>query len=143
MGACAALDVRRTMRTVTQLYDRMLAPIGLRSTQLPILVAAARAPGATVKQLAEGLLLESSSMVRNLAPLQTAGLLELRRGERDRRTRTVWLTEAGEQTLADARPVWRRAQRALIQRLGADWPVARQSLSQLRTAGRDALDSRV
>ncbi len=38
-SSCACFQFRKASRSVTQLYDQILAPVGLRSTQVVILVA--------------------------------------------------------------------------------------------------------
>ena len=52
---CACLNVRRTARAVTQLYDRTFAPLGLRATQVTLLVALERAGPVPFSRLAEAL----------------------------------------------------------------------------------------
>ena len=52
-ATCACANVRKAARAVTQLFDEVLQPTGLRSTQFTLLVAVARLGEAPVTRLAE------------------------------------------------------------------------------------------
>lgn len=119
-GICACLHFRRASRAVTQLFDHVLEPSGLRATQFTVLVAIARSGSATVARLAETLVMDRTTMTRNLRPLERDGLIERVAGEEDRRTRTVRLTGRGEAALARALPLWERAQSRVIDGLGEE-----------------------
>src|SRR5690606_5138065 len=76
-ATCACFNFRKVSRTVTQLFDQVLAPLGLRSTQLVILVAAQVFGPVGMTQLARELLMDRSTITRNLRPLVAMGLLKL------------------------------------------------------------------
>lgn len=114
---CACLNVRKAARAVTQLYDEVLQPSGLRATQFDLLVASALAGEATVTQLAEALVMDRTTLTRNLKPLENQGLLTVNAGT-DRRKHLVRLTERGRQALATALPYWEQAQDRVVTRLG-------------------------
>ena len=107
---CACLNVRRTARAVTQLYDRTFAPLGLRATQVTLLVALERAGPVPFTRLADALGMDRTTLTRNLAPLQRQRLVSLRPGP-DRRVRLAALTDKGRASLAAAVPLWEEAQR--------------------------------
>jgi DNA-binding MarR family transcriptional regulator len=112
--ACACYNLRRASRAVTQVYDAYLEEVGLKATQLTILaVLAYRDPPEPVTTLAEALVLEQSSLSRNLAVLERMGFVTLVPGPDDRRERIAKLTRAGRAALARGYPVWKRAQAAL------------------------------
>jgi DNA-binding MarR family transcriptional regulator len=116
-GTCAAFNLRRASRAVTQLYDAGLAETGLRSTQFAILVAAAKRQPASVGALAELTLMDQTTMTRNLALLARAGLVEISaRGAK--REKLVRLTQKGERQLAKAVPVWRATQERFLASFG-------------------------
>jgi DNA-binding MarR family transcriptional regulator len=114
---CTMANLRKASRAVTQAYDAALAPSGLRGTQFTLLAAAALLEEATVTQLAEFLVADRTTLTRNLAPLEKAGLLRLHVG-RDRRWRVVSLTGRGRERLAFALPLWRQAQTRTVRALG-------------------------
>ena len=90
------------------MYDEAYRPIGIRSTQLPLLVAAFLRSH-TVTSLAEELALDRTTLSRNLIPLERKGWIEIAPGD-DRRTREVRLTEEGRDVVRRAVPLWERAQ---------------------------------
>ena len=115
---CACLQLRKASRVVTQLYDEALRPLGLRSTQLPILFTLAAHGGVSVPDLADSLVLDRTTLIRNLRPLQRRGLIEVGR-EDGRRTHSAALTTAGHEAAAAAVPLWAQAQTRVMGELGA------------------------
>ena len=67
--------LRRASRAVTQLYDGALQASGLKATQFTLLVAAARLKAAPVSRMAEVLVMDRTTLTRNLKPLVKDGLL--------------------------------------------------------------------
>ena len=125
---CACSNVRKAARAVTQLFDEMLQPTGLRSTQFTLLVAVARQRSAPMTQLSSMLVMDRTTLARNLKPLESLGLLTVGKGT-DRRRHLVRLTERGSQALARALPHWEQAQHQVITRLGAaQWNMLQASL---------------
>src|SRR5206468_2112465 len=114
---CAAGNLRRTTRALTQLYDDMLQPSGLRITQFSLLVNIGRIEQATIGQLAELLIIDRTTLTRNLRVLEKDGLLETVDGG-DQRTHTVRLTVKGERALAKALPLWEQAQARIVSGVG-------------------------
>jgi DNA-binding MarR family transcriptional regulator len=117
--------VRQASRALTAIYDAHLAPAGILSSQLPILVVVmllaegGEGPGVPLGAVARLLLMDRTTLTRNLAPLERAGLVRAARSASDRRSRLVTVTPAGRRALLDAFPRWQRAQEAVIERLGA------------------------
>src|SRR5450755_4711403 len=74
---CNVTALRKATRHVSQLYDAMLAPTGLRSTQRAILVHVARYGSPTMGELATALVLDRSALNHNLKPLERDGLLRI------------------------------------------------------------------
>jgi DNA-binding MarR family transcriptional regulator len=116
---CACFNLRRVTRAVTQLYDDFLRPTGLRVTQFSVLVALRNLDQTTVNRLADKLVVDRTTLTRNLKPLQEAGFVQMRPGE-DRRVREISLTPAGEVKLHQALPLWREAQSQMRRALGRD-----------------------
>ena len=117
--ACACGRLRRATRALTQRYDDLMAPSGLRVTQFSLLRTIAAAGSCTLSHLAEKVLVDRTALSRTLDPLADRGLLTIAPG-RDARTREVSLTRAGEKALADATPHWRRAQAEVARKIGSD-----------------------
>ena len=129
LSVCSCLQLRKATRLITQLYDEMLRPTGLRSTQLPILVTLAVIGPTSMMLLAERLVTDRSALARNLKPLERQGMIEIMPGG-DRRTRQVRLTLRGEEAVARATPLWEQAQSTVVEALGQNqWRVLREGLS--------------
>ncbi len=129
---CVMLRVRMTARAVTKHYEAYLAASGLTGAQFSLLAALKVGPGLTATDLAERLAIDRTTLVRNLEVLERDGLLV---SAKDGRARRKTLSKAGAKALAEAMPLWRKAQDALIEKLGEDvWVAARRSLRALRAA---------
>jgi DNA-binding MarR family transcriptional regulator len=109
-GLCNSTALRKATRRVSQLYDAMLAPTGLRGTQRSILMHIARAGAPTMGDLAAALVLDRSALAHNLKPLERDGLVAVDVDPNDKRGRLARLTPLGETRLADSLALWRRAQ---------------------------------
>ena len=114
---CACNALRKATRAVTQFYDDALKPAGMRATQFSLLATVAGSETTTMSAIAEALVMDRTTLTRNLKPLVKRGLLETVEGE-DRRQRRVAITEKGAQALIDAEPLWRQAQAKIAGSLG-------------------------
>jgi len=108
---CHCMALRRAARRISDMYDDMLAPTGLRATQFVILATLGASDGLSVKELADKLDLDRTTTGKNLRPLERDGLVAVRVSEADRRTRAIALTTAGRRKLGAAVPLWSEAQR--------------------------------
>jgi DNA-binding MarR family transcriptional regulator len=115
--SCACGGLRRATRALTQLYDDLMIPSGLRVTQFSLLRMLARSGTTRISDLADRLLLDRTALSRTLEPLVKRGLVSIVPG-RDARTREVSLTGGGERAIRAARPHWERAQRRVASALG-------------------------
>jgi len=116
---CACATIRRTDRVLTQFYDEILAPSGLYITQFTLLAALSQAAPVTLKRLAGILVMDRTTLTRNLEVLAKQHLVRIEEGE-DRRTRLVHLTQEGEQALRRAWPLWQEAQAGIEHALGRE-----------------------
>lgn len=116
---CHTLAVRRSARGLSRLYDRHLDPSGLSISQFSILSLIRAHDSVRIADLARLLVMERTTLVRALKPLQTAGLVA---GETlDRKgTLALHLTKTGIDKVAEAAPLWQAAQRDFEQRVGHD-----------------------
>ena len=109
LADCTNFALRKASRAMTQVYDQALAPSGLKITQFPVLVTASQQGPLPVARMAETLVMDRTTLSRNLKPLVRAGWVEMVPG-RDQRERLVQITPAGQATLKAALPLWRQAQ---------------------------------
>src|SRR5580692_6936363 len=92
---CNCLAVRQAARHITQFYDQLLAPSGLRTTQFSILAKLWRLGPMTINVLAADMVMDRTTLGRNILPLQRDGLIVVEKGSRDRRSKTLQLTDSG------------------------------------------------
>ena len=117
--ACACFNVRKTARVITQLYDEVLRPTGMRITQFALLMAAGGLGPVTVTRLAKLGAMDRTTLTRNLRPLEERELIHIESGE-DRRERRVTLTPRGQHALATAFPLWQEAQAKIVKGFGQE-----------------------
>lgn len=128
-AVCTCFNLRKASRAITQLYDQVLQPSGLLATQFTLLVAISVAGSATVTRLAQELVMDRTTLTRNLKPLERQGLIEIEPGQ-DQRTRVVSLTDKGHKALARAIPLWEQAQAHIVEGLGQSrWSALLSDLS--------------
>jgi len=108
---CTCLRLRKASRRVSQIYDQHLEPFGLTVTQYGLLVHLATFEGISIGDLAEKLVMDPTTLTRNLRPLERQGLVAVRPDRRDRRARSLQLTASGRKVFEKAKPGWVRAQR--------------------------------
>lgn len=108
---CIVAAMRAATRRLTQLYDEVMAPTGLRITQFHLLSELQRRADdpPTVSELAEILTMERSALGQTLRPLERDGLIDLGHDKHDARRRPVRLTEAGTETVVSGRCYWAAA----------------------------------
>jgi DNA-binding MarR family transcriptional regulator len=114
---CTCFGLRKAARAVTQMYDRALKPTGLRVTQFSLLAVTQRTGPRGMAELAELMVMDRTTLTRNLKPLLDRGLLETIAGA-DRRRRPIAITAKGRAALAQALPHWREAQARMADGLG-------------------------
>lgn len=129
---CNGTALRKATRRVSQLYDAVLAPCGLRSTQRSILIHIARAGTPTMGDLATALVLDRSALAHNLKPLERDGFVAVIVDRTDKRNRLVSLTAKGKAKLEESQRLWRLAQHRFETAFGSEQASAlRQSLGRI------------
>jgi DNA-binding MarR family transcriptional regulator len=111
-SSCYCLNVRRASRAITQFYDNLLDPCGLKVTQYSLLNGVKSIDPATMNELSTRARLERTTLIRNLRPLQKMGLVDIGYKESSN-TRLIRITEKGIKTLEKASTLWSEAQEAL------------------------------
>jgi DNA-binding MarR family transcriptional regulator len=110
LAVCSCLALRQAARHVTQFYDHCLAPTGLRTTQYSILARLKLHGPTTINALAAALVMDRTTLGRNILPLERDGLITIVKGTSDRRQKELHLTATGASRLRSARPRWTAAQ---------------------------------
>ena len=133
---CNCFAVRQAARHVTRLYERHLAPAGLSSAQFSILGLLEGAGEMTMAQLAEVLVMDRTTLLRAMKPLQRDGFVKSRSGDNDPRQLVFSLSAAGDRKVKQAMPLWTKAQEEFEAEIGSREAAAfRRSLLSLAKGG--------
>ena len=115
---CLCMHVRRAARALARRYDEALRPTGLTNGQFSLLMSLNRPAPPAMRDVADLLAMDRTTLTANLKPLERRGLVALAVDTADKRSRRLSLTKAGRHVLAAAVPIWKRAQaenEALVQ----------------------------
>src|SRR5437016_3907616 len=131
LSPCVCNTLRMATRAMTQLYDDILRPSGVRVTQFSILVMIARMGEANLGQLEDALAIDQTTLTRSLNRLERDRMTE-RVPHPDGRVKAMRLTSAGRRALEVARPLWAQAQDKVLREVGAKgWADAQRRLAHL------------
>jgi DNA-binding MarR family transcriptional regulator len=122
-SGCIAVRVRLLNRAVTRIFDDALRSLGIRVSQLNLLVAIAKEGPIAPARLVDGLQIDASTLSRNLERMRAAGWIEAVAGV-DRREQPMRVTAEGRRMLAKTLPLWKSAQGEAAELLGE--PVVRR-----------------
>ena len=114
---CIAVRLRLLNRVITNFYDEALRPLGLKVSQLNILIVTAKLGVARPAQVCAILHLDTSTLSRNVERMRAHGWLEVVR-EADARAQPFRLTLRGKRLIEKAVPAWQNAQRQAMELLG-------------------------
>jgi DNA-binding MarR family transcriptional regulator len=116
---CYCQAARRSARFMSRLYDRHLAPIGLNVQQMSMLSIIEENPAILIADLADEMVMERTTLVRALKPLQQAGWV-LTEPSGSGRSLALSISPSGKKKLREANPLWRQAQREFEKLFGAN-----------------------
>ena len=114
---CIAVRVRMLNRIITGIYDDALRPLGIKASQMNILVVTSKLDVARPAQVCEILQLDTSTLSRNVERMMANGWLEVVADE-DRRSQPFRITTKGTDLLEKTIPAWRQAQKKAAAMLG-------------------------
>lgn len=114
---CYCVKLRAATRKVGEVYDRALEPLGINVAQLSLLRRIRAAEPVNFTDLGKMVALERSTIGRNLRVLERIGLVLLGPGG-DQRETVARLTEAGQEILNLAGPVWDECQKKVEDKIG-------------------------
>lgn len=115
---CNCFAARQAARAITRTYERHLAPSGLTSSQFTLLVLIEDRPGIGMRDLSDDMVMDRTSLVRALKPLQRDGLVAVAPSADDPRQNVYLLTPAGHAKTAEAGELWANAQAEYEAKLG-------------------------
>ncbi len=120
LSECSCNMMRKSARKITQFYENNLREAGIKPTQFSILATLANTGPIQLTQLANRLILERTSLTRNLNVLERNTWIDIQPGEEDSRQRVVSLTRNGYKQLDCAIPYWQKAQKAIAKDMGQE-----------------------
>ena len=117
---CMCYNLRKTSRAITQFYDKMLEPSGLAITQFSLLVGLSIAQYPTITAMANEMIIDRTTLTRNLDILQNHGLIKIKESSNDNGKKNIVITTKGKKLLAKAFPLWKKAQNIIMEKFGND-----------------------
>jgi DNA-binding MarR family transcriptional regulator len=120
IGLCNCFAVRQAARHLTRLYESGLADAKLTSAQFSILVALDEAGEMTMAELADAMVMDRTTLVRTIKPLQEEQLVIKRASAENSRRLAFSLSIAGQQRLEKGFELWTQIQQKFEAKLGAD-----------------------
>jgi DNA-binding MarR family transcriptional regulator len=127
-SACLGMRVARLHRVISRLYEQALQTAGLTQPQMEILTVLISAGGPVrPSDLGARLMLERSTVSRNLALMQNRGWVTVAETSPTGRAMSVTVADAGVAAFTSASTTWRSAQASAERMLG---PAAASTLDQ-------------
>lgn len=125
---CACTILRQAARVATQHFDNALATSGLRISQLSVLTTLSYVGPKSINELADIMVLDRTTLGRNLRPLQRDGYIAIQADKEDRRTKKLVLTKKGSSIALKAMDSWGDAQTKFENAIGLDNAIALSKL---------------
>lgn len=129
---CLCFATQRAARVLARRFDQAFAPLELTNGQFSVMVVLNRPRPALMREVADALGMDRTTLTAALKPLEKRGLVSISVDPKDRRVRRLALTGSGKKLLRRAMPVWEKTIAAIETDL-ADPTRLRQDL---RTIGR-------
>lgn len=113
---CYCTNLRRSANAISDFYDNALKNAGLTVSQYYRLINLSRLGKANITHWAQRVGLDRSTMVRNIKPLESRGLIEKTEGH----GKTFTLSENGKKALGEAVVIWNETQKKIKNFLGEE-----------------------
>jgi len=120
LSLCNNAMLRRATRKISQYYDDVLAPSGLKATQQGLLYQIHIGDEPAMGAIASALIMDLSALGHTLKPLIRDGYVETVADPDDRRIKRVRLTPQGLVKLDEAMKLWQVAQQRFEDVVGKD-----------------------
>ena len=117
-GPCACTTLRKAARAVGRVYDDALADAGMTTAQFAILRHVSRGEPLPLSRLADGLVMDRTTLYRAIAPIEAKGWVTVSAGAG--KTKLASLTPDGRAAMDGAEAGWARAQEQIVGAMGAE-----------------------
>lgn len=114
---CTNMNLRQATRLMTRAFDAELQSSGLKATQFTLLATLQALDDPPLTQLAEAMVMDRTTLTRNLKPLVDKGFIRIG-VEQDQRVKQIILTPKGKRRLDETMPHWQHVQQSVVKRIG-------------------------
>ena len=112
--------LRRAQLLVFQDFHETFASVKLRPTEFAVLALISATPGQKQTEIAEQLGIKRANFVALMDCLENRGLAERRKGDIDRRSHSLHLTEKGAVFVSQMTQLWQRHETRVVKQLGGE-----------------------
>jgi len=134
---CMAFNLKKTTRSVQNLFDNAFKSVGLEGTQYTVLAHVYISGPITLTKLADLMSLDRTTLGRNLKPLEKKGFISIKPGN-DRRAKLIAISNHGKRVLSEAYPIWKEIHLRIKRMLGdKDFTSTIKSLRDLTYKSRE------
>lgn len=138
VNSCLCTNIRKLSRIVTRLYDAELKQTPLNINQLGIMLTISGLEEPYIGDLAEKLVMEKSTLSRNLGVLEEMGFIIIKINTMKKSQKIVSVTQSGMNAITQSYPPWDNIQRKISSSFGNErFLQAIQLLNQLETSLND------
>jgi len=109
VSECLAVRIRLLNRTVTNIFDEVLRPVGVKVSQLNVLMVVAKYGPIAPGDVARRLNMEKSTLSRNVDRMRVHGWFKVTEGNAGRKS-VLELAAPGRRLIKKALPHWKKAQ---------------------------------
>lgn len=131
---CINAKIRKLHKLTDNIYQARIRPFGLKGSMLSILFIVGKNDGINQKNIADLLVLDQSTISRDLKRLIDKGWIQFEIAD-DPRKKLLSLTTDGKALLEQVAPVWENTHKEMEALLGA---FSIQQLNSITTAVREA-----
>lgn len=117
---CVCRNLRMTTRIITQHFDKIFQTVGLTAPQFSLLAEITANENIAISELAERMLMDQTTVTRNIEILRKKGYVSVRTDDNDSRKRCISISETGEEKLNEAIPVWNNVQSLIEKEIGVE-----------------------
>ena len=130
---CACFNFRMISRLITQKFNAVTIPCGLQITQFGVLASICMCEGIAITRLSEKLVMDRTTLTRNIRPLEKNGYIKIGTGK-DQRVKILNITAKGKDLVQAICPKWKATQLNIINKFGEErWEKLLHELGDLMT----------
>lgn len=118
LSTAIGYKLRRAQLLVFQDFHETFAPLKLRPTEFAVLTLIATTPGQKQTEVAEQLGIKRANFVALMDSLENRNLAERRKGDIDRRSHSLHLTDKGREFVSQMNRLWEQHENRVVRQLG-------------------------